>query len=121
MLAEKKNGHMRMCIDFRDINAQTEKDSFPLSRINQVWPALSRAKYFASLDLLMGFHQVEIDTRDRAKTAFLTHRGLYFYNVMLFGLCNAPATFQRLMERVLGSLIRFGVLVYIHRRCADLL
>ena len=61
----------------------------------------------------MGFHQVEVYPRDRAKTAFLTHRGLYVYNVIPFGLCNAPATFQRLMERMLGSLIGLGVLVYI--------
>ena len=61
----------------------------------------------------MGFHQVEVDQRDRVKTAFLTHRGVYIYNVMPFGLCNAPATFQCLMERVLGTMIHRGVLVYI--------
>ena len=113
VVTPKKDGSMRMCVDYRDVNAQTEKDSFPLPRIDKVWPTLSRARYFASLDLLMGFHQVEVDPRDRAKTAFLTHRGLDVYNVMPFGLCNAPATFQRLMERVLGSLIGLGVLVYI--------
>ena len=113
VITPKKDGSMRMCVDYRDINSQTEKDSFPLPRIDQVWPTLSRARYFASLDLLMGFHQVEVDPRDRAKTAFLTHHGLFIYNVMPFGLCNAPATFQRLMERVLGTLIRRGVLVYI--------
>ena len=99
--------------DYRDVNAQTEKDFFPLPRIDQVWPTLSRARFFESLDLLMGFHQVEVDPRDRAKTTFLTHRGVYVYNVMPFGLCNAPATFQRLMEKVQGPLIGLGVLVYI--------
>ncbi len=61
----------------------------------------------------MGFNKVDVDPRDRAKTAFLTHRGVYVYNVMPFGLCNAQATFQRLMEKVLGPLIGLGVLVYI--------
>ena len=61
----------------------------------------------------MGFHQVEVDPCDRGKTAFLTHRGFYVYNVMPFGLYNAAATFQRLMELVLGSSIGLGVLVYI--------
>ena len=110
----KKDGTMRMCVDYRDVNAQTKKDSFPLPRIDQVWPTLSRARFFAFLDMLMGFHQVEVDPRDKAKTAFLTHRGVYVYNVMPFGLCNAQATFERLMEKVLGPLIGLGVLVYIH-------
>ena len=61
-------------------------------RINQVWPVLAKARYFASLDLLMGYHQVEVEPNDRFKTAFVTQRGMYIYNVMPFGLCNAPAT-----------------------------
>ncbi len=109
----KKDGRLRICVDYRDINAETNKHAFPLSRIDQVWPILSRAKYLASLDLLIGYHQVEVDPVDRAKTAFLIHRGLYIYNVMPVGLCNAPATCQRLMERVLGPLIGVGVLVYL--------
>ena len=103
----------RECVDYRDVNSQIEKDSFPLHQIDQVTPTLFRARIFASLDLLMGFHQVEADPRDRGKPAFLTYRGLYVYNVMPFGLCNAPANFQRLMEKVLGPLIGLGVLVYI--------
>jgi len=93
VLAPKKDGTWRMCVDYRDVNAQTTKDSFPLPRISEVWSSLAGAKYFASLDLLMGYHQVEVREQDRPKTAFITHKGLFVYNVMPFGLCNAPATF----------------------------
>ena len=68
VIIPKKDGSMRLCVDFRDLNSQTEKDSFPLPRIDQVWPTLARARYFASFELLMGFHQVEVDQRDRVKT-----------------------------------------------------
>ena len=61
----------------------------------------------------MGYHQVDVSEQDRVKTAFLTHRGLYVYNVMPFGPCNAPATFQRLIEKVLGQLVGSGVLIYL--------
>ena len=61
----------------------------------------------------MGYHQVEVETADRAKTDFLTHSGLLIYNVMPFGLCNAPITFQRLIERILGTLVGTKVLVYL--------
>ena len=113
VIAPKKDGTLRMCVDYRDINAQTEKDAYPLPRIDTVWATLAKAKYFAALDLIMGYHQVEVDSKDRFKTAFLTHKGLYTYNVMPFGLCNAPATFQRLMEKILGKLVGHGVLVYL--------
>ena len=71
---------------------------------------LSNAKYFTFLDLLMNYHQVEIDTQHRVRTAFLTHRNLDIYIVMPFRVCNAPAPFRRLIERVLGPLINVGVL-----------
>ena len=85
-----------------------------MPRIDTVWPALTKAKYFASLDLLMGYHQVEVIEQDRVKKAFITHRGLYVYSVMPFELCNAPATFQRLMEKVLGHLVGSGFLIYLN-------
>ncbi len=113
VVTPNKDGTMRMCVDYRDANAQTEKNSVPLPRIDKVWATLSRARFFASVDLLMGCHEVEVDPRDRAKTAFLTHRSVYVNNVMPFWLCNAPATFQRLMEKVLAPLIGLGVLVNI--------
>ena len=82
-----------MCLYYRDLNAQTENDAFSLPRIDTVWPALTNTKYFASLDLLMGYHQVEVSEQDCVNTTFLTHRGLFVYNVMPFGLYNAPPRF----------------------------
>ena len=99
-----------MCVDYRNINDQTDKDAYPLTRIDQVWPVLAKARYFASLDLLVRYHPVEVEPKDRFMKAFVTHRGLYTYNVMPFGLCNAPTTFQRLMEKILGTLIGSGIL-----------
>ena len=107
------DGTLRMCVDYRDVNEQTEKDCFVQLRIAQVWPTPFCARFFASLDQLIGFHQVEVDPHDRAKTATLTHRGLYVYNVMPFVICNAPATFQRLIEKAIGPLIGLSVFVYI--------
>ena len=64
-----------MCVDYRDINAQTEKNAYPLPRIDQVWPVMAKARYFAPLDLLMGYHQVEVEPKDRFKTVFVTQEG----------------------------------------------
>ena len=103
---------MRMCVDYCDMNAKTEKDFFHYHGLTKCGRQLFKAKYFASLDLIMGYHQVEVESEiDSRRPSY--HRGLYVYNVMLFGLCNAPATFQRLMERVLSPLIDIGVLVYL--------
>ena len=109
----KKDEMLRMCVDYRDMNKQTEKDAFFLPCIDHLWPILSGAKYFASLDLLICYHQVEVDFHDRAKAAFLTHRILYIFNMMPFCFCNAPSTFQRLMKRLLNPLINVEVLVYL--------
>lgn len=92
-LVPKKNGTRRRCFDNRDINAQTEKDAFTLPSIDELWPILSKAKYFASIDLIIGYNQVEVESAGRYKTAFFTHKSLFFFKVMLFSLCNASATF----------------------------
>ena len=107
----KKDGSVRMCVDHRDINAQTEKDAYSLPHNDQIWPVLAKARYFASLELLIGYHQVEVEPKYRFKAAFVTHRGLYIYNGM--ALCNAPANFQRLIEKIIGTLIGCGVLVHL--------
>ena len=102
-----------MRVNYRNLNAKTKKDALSLPRIDTVWLALTMAKYFASLDLLMGYDQVEVSEHDRAETAFLTHRKLYLYTVMSFGLCSAPAPFQRLIKKLVSQLVSSGVLIYI--------
>ena len=89
-------------------NDVTMKDAYPLPRIDESLDQLSGSKWFSCLDLSAGYWQVEVDPEDKQKTAFLTRRGLFEYNVMPFGLCNAPATFERLMKTVLYMLDIFG-------------
>ena len=82
----------------------TGKDVYPLPRVDDILVALGEAKYFTSLDLALGYWQIALDQDARQRSAFVTYSGLYKFVQMLFGLCNAPATFQRLMQRVLAGL-----------------
>ena len=104
VLVRKKDGTTQFCVDYRKLNSATVKDSYPLPRIDDSIDALSGSCWFSTLDLASGYWQVEVEERDRPKTAFTTGSGLYQFTVMPFGLCNAPATFERLMERVLSGL-----------------
>jgi hypothetical protein len=91
----------------------TKKDCYPLPRIDDMLETLSGSQWFSSLDLASGFWQVELNPKDREKTTFITRFGTYEFTVMPFGLCNAPATFQRLMDTVLRDILWQFVVVYI--------
>ncbi|KAL1264195.1 hypothetical protein QQF64_004550 [Cirrhinus molitorella] len=98
VLVKKKDGNLRMCVDYRQLNAKTRKYAFPLPRIEETLDALIGARWFSTLDLASGYNQVPVTEGDRPKTAFSTPFGLFKWNRMPLGLCNAPSTFQRLMH-----------------------
>jgi transposase InsO family protein len=104
VLARKKDGSLRLCCDYRALNAKTRKDAYPLPRIEEALDALKGAKYFCSLDLAHGFNQIPVAECDIEKTAFRVGTGgLYEYCRMPFGLTGAPGTFMRLMDRIFGD------------------
>lgn len=112
-MVRKKDNSWRFCVDYRKLNNVTHRDAYPLPRIDTTLDALSGSSLFSTLDLASGYWQVEVADSDKEKTAFSTPQGHFEFNVMSFGLTNAPATFQRLMECVLTGLSGEQCLVYL--------
>ena len=113
VIVKKKDGALRFCIDYRQLNDVTVKDSYPLPRIVDCLDALSGGKYFSAFDLRSGYFQVSMDERDKEKTSFVTRSGLFQFKVLPFGVTNGPATFQRLMDLTMVGLNYNILLVYL--------
>ena len=113
VLVRKKDGGVRWCIDYRALNNVTKKDVFPLPLIEECIDTLSGTEFFSTLDMASGYWQIKLDEADRHKTAFITKYGLFEHTRIGFGLCNAPATFQRAVQLVLRGLTWKDVLAYL--------
>ncbi|KAK7899349.1 hypothetical protein WMY93_020202 [Mugilogobius chulae] len=113
VVVRKKNGDVRLCIDFRKLNLQTVKDAYALPNPEESFSALSGSKWFTVLDLKSGYYQIAMNEEDKPKTAFVTPIGFWEFNRMPQGVTNAPSTFQRLMERCMGDLHLKEVLVFL--------
>ena len=113
LLVPKKDGGTRFVIDYRCLNIFTRKDCYPLPRTDDTLDCLGGAQYFSALDFSCGYFQVPLGDESHPLTAFITQGGLYEFNVMPFGLCNAPSTFQHMMEATLRRLQWHQCLIYL--------
>ena len=104
VVVRKKDGGIRLCVDFRRLNSVSRMDAYPMPRIDELLDQIGKARYITTLDLTRGYWQVPVAVDARPKTAFTTPLGLYQFKVMPFGLSGAPATFQRLMDQLLQGL-----------------
>ena len=113
VLVKKKNGKLRVCIDYRKLNKNTQKDHFPLPFINSILDEVAGHEMYTFMDGYSGYNQVSIAPKDRHKTAFTTPWGTFIFLVMPFGLCNAPSAFQRAMTYAFSDLLHKTMTVFI--------
>ena len=101
VIVGKRDGTIRICVDYRKLNAISETDAYPMPRIDELIDKVGGLCYISTLDLTCGYWQIPVAQEDRVKTAFSTPYGLFQFHVMPFGLQGAPATFQRLIDRII--------------------
>lgn len=112
VLVPKKNCKWRICVDYRDLNKATKKDYFPLPFIDQLLDGLVGKMFFSFLDGFSEYNQIQISTEDQVKTTFTCPWGTFSYRILIFGLCNAPATFQRVVLSIFVELVHDAVEIY---------
>ena len=110
---DKKDGTIRLCVDYRRLNDVTIKNKYPLPKIEDLFDQLNGARVFSKIDLRTGYHQLKVRESDIPKTAFTSRYGLFEYTVMSFGLTNAPAYFMNLMNKVFMKFLDKFVVVFI--------
>lgn len=113
VVVRKRNGTIRMCVDYRTLNKRTIPDQYTVPRVEDALTCLSGSKWFSVLDLRSGYYQIPLSDADKEKTAFTCPAGFYQFERMPQGICGAPATFQRVMERTVGDMNLLEVLVYL--------
>ena len=112
-MVKKANGKWRMCVDFTDLNKACPKDSYPLPRIDTLVDSTARHQLLSFMDAFSGYTEIKMEEADQEKTSFVTSQGLFCYKVMPFGLKNAGATYQRLMNKMFTHQIGRNVQVYV--------